>query len=68
MKPEQNPSWVKGRRTASANLAREAPSWGVEVYPVDAAALEDSEPYREHVVAFIRGDTPHPPRAYPTPR
>lgn len=35
--PLQNPSWVKGRRTASANLAREAPGWGVQVVTLDAA-------------------------------
>jgi hypothetical protein len=36
-KPEQNPSWVKGRATAARNLALAAPSWGCLVFRLDAA-------------------------------
>lgn len=63
-RPEQNPSWVKGRRTASATLALAAPDWGVEVLVVDANQLLGDDAYRNAVIATARGymHTGTPPR------
>ena len=57
-RPEQNPSWVKGRRTACRKLAAEAPSWGVEVLAASAEALEQDDAYREAVVRTAREGAP----------
>jgi hypothetical protein len=57
-RPQQNPSWVKGRRTAAANLALAAPDWGVQVLVVDAPRLETDLDYRDAVIATIRGSHP----------
>lgn len=54
-KDEQNPAWVKGRRTAAANLALYAPTWGVEVLVVDAAKLMTDHGYHDAVIATCRG-------------
>lgn len=63
-KPEQNPSWVKGRRTAAANLALAAPDWGVESLVVDAEKLTTDDTYRNAVIVTARGTlhTGTPPR------
>jgi hypothetical protein len=50
--PEQNPSWVKGRRTAAANLANDASSWGCTVIGLDA---EDPPETLAAVLAPILG-------------
>ena len=50
---EQNPSRVKGRRTAAADLALHAPQWGVEVLLVDATRLDDLG-YRDTILNTIR--------------
>lgn len=57
-KPEQNPAWVKGRRTSARRLAAEAASWGAEVLVVDAAKLEHDDDYRAAVIHTVRGDSP----------
>lgn len=59
-RPEPHPTWVKGRRTAAANLAAEAPSWGVDVREVNAALLSADPLYREAVAESIRTETPTP--------
>jgi hypothetical protein len=57
-KPEQNASWVKGRRTAAANLALHAPEWGVEVLLVDANKMLGDLDYHDAVIASVRGSHP----------
>jgi hypothetical protein len=61
--PEQNPAWVKGRRTAADNLARDAPTWGVHVMAVDAARLAADPGYRDAITAGITAQ-----HTAPTPR
>lgn len=53
-KPEQNPSWVKGRRTAAANLARDAVGWGVTVLVVGADLLASDPTYAAAVLHTMR--------------
>jgi hypothetical protein len=63
-RPEQNPAWVKGRRTGCLNLATHAPDWGVEVLVVDAARLETDDTYRAAIIDTCRDDlrAASPPR------
>ncbi len=57
-RPEQSQAWVKGRRTAAANLALAAPDWGVEVSVIDANRLLTDHDYHDAVIATARGSHP----------
>jgi len=55
-RPPQNPAWVKGRRTAAANLARDAQAWGVRLVVVDALAVATAGPVRDRLFLDLVGD------------
>lgn len=57
-KPDRSDAWVKGRRTAAANLALAAPDWGVQVLVIDANRLIGDHDYHEAVIATCRGSHP----------
>lgn len=55
---EQNPSWVKGRRTAAANLALTAHAYGVTIHIIDAARIQTDHAYHDTIIDTARGSHP----------